>query len=686
MRRKKIVSLLLSVMLLLSIVLSACSGATETAETTEEETSKVLAEADQALAEQKAAEEAAAQAQVELEAARAAEEQAKEEAEKAAAEKVEAEKLLAEAKTEEEKAAAKQLLAEKQAAEQAAAKVLVQAEQAAMAKAAAEKTAAEKAAADKATAEKAAASAKVAQTKSNTTSKPEVVSPAGVFPITKEITKLRIMVVANPLVENFNTNSFTKYLEEKTNIDIEFDVIPVNAARDKFNLVLASGNLPDVFMNFPITPAQQIIYGEIGGFLSLNEYIEKYGIETKKMIAENPYIKDLITAPDGNIYGLPHVNQCYHCYFPQKLWVYKPWLDKLGLKMPTTTEELYQVLKAFKEKDPNGNGKADEIPLAGAVLATGAQIDNFIMNAFLYSDKSRLALVNGKIDVSFNKPEWRDGLLYMRKLYEEKLIAPQTFTQDTVQFRQMGENPAAVILGAASAANMGAFTTLNGPSGRWSQYAAVPPLKGPKGFQIAAMDPWGVTSGNYVITRSAKNPEAAFRLADALYNREMTLISIFGRKDQEWRYATKDELGLEDKPAIWRRLIPLGALQNINWAQTGPSYRPNELRVGEAYVPQPGKVDLSKYLHEETLAKYGPYAVKQSQIVPPLFFTDQQATELAELQKTINDYVTQMIARFTTGDVDLDKGWEQYLNTLNGMNVKRYIEIHQKAYDATRNK
>ncbi len=78
-----------------------------------------------------------------------------------------------------------------------------------------------------------------------------------------------------------------------------------------------------------------------------------------------PQVKSLITLLDGKIYGLPHINDCYHCSMSQKMWVYKPWLDKLGLKVPETTDEFEAMLKAFKEKDPNGNGKADEIPLSG---------------------------------------------------------------------------------------------------------------------------------------------------------------------------------------------------------------------------------------------------------------------------------------------------------------------------------
>jgi putative aldouronate transport system substrate-binding protein len=500
---------------------------------------------------------------------------------------------------------------------------------------------------------------------------------SGTFPIVKEPITIRVMVKANALVEDFATNWFSKWMEEKTNIKVQWEVIPENAAQEKLNLVLSSGDYPDVIMGFGVSPAQQLIYGDQGVFLPLNDYIDKYGVETKKMMQENPYIQDLISAPNGKIYSLPQVNQCYHCSMPQKMWIYKPWLDKLGLKMPTTTQEFYETLKAFKEKDPNGNGKADEIPLAGAI---NNNIDEFLMNAFLYNDKSHLYLNNGKVDVTFNKPEWKEGLTYLQKLYSEKLLVPQTFTQDVNQLKQMGESPDVPILGAAPALSMGVFTQFFGKSGRWREYVAVPPLKGPGGQQIAAANPWGLNGGTFIITNKSKLPEAIFRWADSMFNREVTLNSVFGRPEQEWRWAKQDELGINGKPAIWRRLANFGQIQNIHWAQTGPSYRPNDLRLGEAVDKD--KPNQETILYQETKEKYEPYQVKTDKIVPPSFFTSEQASEIADLEKTIGDYVNEMQSRFITGDANISTDWNNYLKTLEGMNVKQYLQVYQDAYDA----
>ena len=89
------------------------------------------------------------------------------------------------------------------------------------------------------------------------------------------------------------------------------------------------------------------------------------------------------TAPDGHIYALPQWADCYHCTYPDKLWINSTWLKKLNLQMPKTTEELRTVLRAFKTQDPNGNGKADEIPMT--TDAQDSSLIAYLMNAFAYN-------------------------------------------------------------------------------------------------------------------------------------------------------------------------------------------------------------------------------------------------------------------------------------------------------------
>ncbi|MGI2293209.1 ABC transporter substrate-binding protein [Paenibacillus sp. GXUN7292] len=515
----------------------------------------------------------------------------------------------------------------------------------------------------------------------------ELLTPPGTYPIVNEKVTLKVMVRGNPLVEDFATNEFTKWYEEKTNVHIEWEVVPEQSRQEKLNLALTSNDYPDIIFGINVSAAQQMIFGSQGIFLPLNDLIEEQGVQTKKLFADSPLVKETITAPDGNIYALPDINECYHCSMSQKMWIYEPWLKEVGLDMPTTTEEFYEVLKAFKEKDPNKNGKPDEVPLAFTPKSWRSSIEAFLLNSFVYnpmlSTSTKYLYINedGKVDASFNKPGWKEGLEYMNRLYKEGLIAPESFTQDENQLIQLGENPGEVILGASAGGHQGVFTQLMGESGRWSEYKTVPPLLGPSGVQYAAYDPLGMTVGSFIITDKAKYPEVALRWADGLYEFEHTLRSNYGRPGEEWREAEAGEIGINGKPAQWSELKSFGTVQNVNYAQTGPGMRSNDFRLSAVAK---GEDDLEVILYNETKNKYEPYAPTKVKTLPPLFFTEEQASEVADLAKTLYDFVEEMTARFVIGDADLNKEWDSYLKTLNDMNLNRYLELYQQTYDANK--
>lgn len=498
------------------------------------------------------------------------------------------------------------------------------------------------------------------------------------FPIVKEKTTLRILTVGDPSI-NYETNEFTKWYEEQTNIHIEWDVVLSNNPIEQLNLKLASGQYPDVIMGFPITPTQMMIYGKQGVFLPLNDMIEKSGVEIKKAFVDTPKAKEVSTAPDGKIYGLPRINVCYHCAYSQKMWIYEPWLKKLGLSMPTTTDEFYKVLKAFKEKDPNGNGKPDEIPLASRTGTGNTNIVPFIMNSFIYTSyfnesTKGMLIKDGKIDVAYNKPEWKEGILYFKKLFDEKLLAPETFIQSADQLKAMGENPDAPILGAAPGITPG-FVQWLGPSGRWEGYKTVPALQGPKGVRLAGWDAYSIGNvGYYIITNKSKQPDVAFRWADAFYSRDVTNRSSMGRPGIEWREALPGEIGLDGGPANYS-FIDDG--KNAHWFTHGLVNKTNAYRMGRVTNP---KNPLEDMLYKESKDNYEAYKPDVNIIVPPLFFNNEQAAEVANIQKTINEYVDQMFARFVTGDADINKDWDGYVKTLDGMNLKRLLAIYQEAY------
>jgi putative aldouronate transport system substrate-binding protein len=518
-----------------------------------------------------------------------------------------------------------------------------------------------------------------------------LVNPAGEYPIVNERITMTAFIGPMPGVDDYQDNAFTHYLEERTNISLDIDA-PQTDASQRRNILLASGDYPELLISYGgLSSAQQYLYGSQGVFLALNDYIDEYGVNTRRLFDEFPRVLRNFTMPDGKIYSLPGYDGALHVRHSMKMWVYEPWLDSLGLAMPETTDEFRALLVAIRDGDPNGNGDStDEIPMAGAVGWWNGGVDGFLMNAFIYSSSStsngasadRLRVVDGRVDAIYDEPEFRRGLEFISGLYADGLIAPESLVQDRAQFIQMGEAPGAPILGVAAGGHQGGFTNMGGESGRLAQYSAIPPLEGPAGVRVTPTYPLeGAPS--WIITDKSKHPAAAFRLGDALKDLDFTIRNWYGRKGIEWDDPLPGELGIGGVPAVWVPLVARGQIPgDAWWNQVGgvaatPGFRAT---MGAVRGSDPEN-DIEVILQTETQNKYLPYGVDVSAVMPQVTFDEATAAEYVELRSALNEYVNEMVARFIVGDADIDLLWNGYLDELETIGLNRYLEILQDSYD-----
>lgn len=141
------------------------------------------------------------------------------------------------------------------------------------------------------------------------------------------------------------------------NISFDWSEVPSSGWTERINILFNTDSIPDV------------IIGDAGvsqnyeQLLTLDDYIDDYAPNVKAFLEERPEYNAALRAPDGKIHSFPIGDEAYSNKVDAKMWINTKWLDKLGLEMPTTINEFENVLRAFKEQDPNGNGQADEIPL-----------------------------------------------------------------------------------------------------------------------------------------------------------------------------------------------------------------------------------------------------------------------------------------------------------------------------------
>ncbi|MEG0766652.1 MAG: extracellular solute-binding protein [Clostridia bacterium] len=517
------------------------------------------------------------------------------------------------------------------------------------------------------------------------------------FPICEKFgdVTLKYLVIDHPAIIDWETNAFVQWLEETTHVDMTFETIPLEGYKEKLNLVLASGDYPDVFLSTGIDANMISKFGiQEGLFLPLNDLIGKYGVETQKIFEQYPGSKGLITQLDGNIYSLPNVNECYHCTIANKFWINQKWLKNLGLEKPQTLEEFYNVLVAFRDQDANGNGDPkDEIPFAGDYQdGWNTNGERFIMNCFTYYGLDLdvtsttgmtafgLYLEDGKIAVPFYKEAFKDGLKYMAKLTTEGLYYPGSYTQTLNQLTQLAETDT---LGA-SAGGYILFASTGGENYRNFDYLL--PLKGPDGYQNVVSFPHDSVGGfGYVLSTDCANPEAAIKLGDLLYKFEASMRGYLGVKGVDWDEPDAGALGINGLPALYKVLTPWqeATPQNQHVVQQTISKRDAAFRLGET---SPADVDLYSGEGLETLlyhvtAEYKPFA-HDDMVVPPLKFTDAQNDEMSIIKAELSTAIKEGMIAFMSGARDIDAEYATFLTDLEAKGLTKLIEMHQAAYSA----
>lgn len=492
-------------------------------------------------------------------------------------------------------------------------------------------------------------------------------------------------------------NAFTKAVEKKFDIDFDWQTTTYDGsvAGEKRQVSLASGDYPDVYFLVPWVDAfsrsEVLKYGQQGVLMPLEDLIDEHAPHLKERFEEKPEWKESVTAPDGHIYAITQWSECFHCSYPSKMWMNSTWLDKLGLQQPTTTEELREVLRAFKNDDPNGNGKADEVPLSASA---SEPVINYFMNAFAYapygspSSPPPLVMDGDTVTISASSDQWRAGLQYIASLADEGLIDTASFTQNGDALRALGDNADAEILGAAAVLHPYEFVTAESPDGRDTHYDAVAPVTGPDGTQFAtyrsAVNPLGM----FAVTNKSTEEERvkAIKVIDYLVTDEGDKLGAMGPEGEAWVPAVDGDVALDPKLEATFKPLTYDETSNAAWRSVAQywdslEYRNSQVVPEDVYSPDGYERRLLNATQE-----YEPFMPGESLLFPAekLWPNPDTSAELAELQTNIATYVIQAQAEFVSGqrDINDDATWQAYIDDLSGLGADRYLELQQALYDA----
>lgn len=488
------------------------------------------------------------------------------------------------------------------------------------------------------------------------------------YPIAKEKITISALAYKDANSANWEDMVIFKKAEEITNIHFDFDYVEsTGALNEKKNLMFASGDYPDVIMRRAVTIREEEKYGSEGTFINLKPLIEKYAPNLQKRMNEHPEMESAMTAMDGNIYGLPayvrtSTQSPWGCYMNAE------WMDRVGMDMPETVDDLYELLKAYKTQDANGNGDPnDEIPWGGAGLGSFY----FIMSAFtgLAGGNNIDIKDDGTVVFTPMLPEYKEFLIYANRLYKEELIDPEIFNQNTADHQEKMQRGIVGIYNI-SPTSLPAETT--------DRQDSLEPLISEFNDKKVAPAYQPVTTGAAVITDKCEYPEALVRWFDIWYAKDddegidgLNGNSLFlGLEDVHWEYA-------DEGKETYRWIEPVTSFQTL---------RDNQNRATENtglpqylhFMPYPADFPLMEMKVKATQARMEPYMIEK--YPNTVRFSEEDAARIAELEGEINPYKNQMTIKFIKGEEPIDN-FDSFVETLKKMGIEELIELKQKGYD-----
>lgn len=492
-----------------------------------------------------------------------------------------------------------------------------------------------------------------------------------------EPVKLTALFCKHPLTKDVSKMQWLSDLEKKCNVDIKWQQISADWDQKKSTL-FASGEIPDLLFNATVSTD----YSQFNGlFEDLSPLIDKDAPNIQKMFKEHPELKTMSASVDGKIFSTPK----YQRFWPKTnttMFINKKWLDKLGLKVPTTWDELYNCLVAFKTKDPNGNGKADEIPMDfqpfGAynpqllLGSEGIQLTDTAGSGYFVED--------GKVKDFLVDDRYKTLIKWLHKCYQAGLIKADTFTNDYSKFQSIAR-------GSGDTAAVG-FTFGWEASDRFGnqikdQYIALNQLKVNSSSTADLRwsdDFYALNYGTDRIVMSAncKDKDAAMKFIDAFYDPEVSMQVLWGGMNATDAGTQKNSDGSYTVLAPKDKTKDAGSWKWENtFADFGPIYLNDSIKITLPADVQ--AADKEKSIYDPLISKVDP----KKDLYPQVFmkYSSEDANTLAVNQANMDNITTPKWAQWISKG-DIDNGWDAYVKSLEKAGLDKNLSIRQKAYDA----
>ena len=501
-------------------------------------------------------------------------------------------------------------------------------------------------------------------------------NPGNVLPIVTEPVTLTIAKERHMLdtTKSYNEKASFKNITEETGLTLKFTELAAGTAAEKVPLMLAGGDMPDVF--WALLSDAQILQNETQ-LVPLEDMLETFAPNSMKTYSElGTDWRTIATTPSGHIYGmLSRYESLYENTGDGIQIINKKWLEAVNKEVPTTLDEYYEVLKAFKEQDPNGNGQADEIPYCFAEDMWCASITNDIGMWGIgngYGDtNSNFHIRDGKVSGTVNTPEYREYLEFFHKLYAEGLIDAEGFSQNTEVFSNKIKNN--------QVGTYYSWTALEYLSSEQEKdWVVLPTIAAKEGVQPVAngeIDRSTINKNGWVITTQCDHPEAALRLWDYL------------ARDAE----SKMTVAMGEKGTLWDE-YPEGGYYFVVPENTTPEYTFEHMKytlgtvnnhplVTKAETPKnDGEISPAAALRDQMVAAVDKDYVPKSGQLPQSYVSPEAIDERAFIETDLKSYIKQFRSQAIMDGFD-DAAWDAYCKRLDDLQYPAWLQWYQDFMD-----
>lgn len=501
--------------------------------------------------------------------------------------------------------------------------------------------------------------------------------PIVTTPVTISIAKERHML---DTTTSYNEKASFKNITEETGLTLEFIELAAGTAGEQVPLLLAGGNMPNVF--WALLSDAQILQNE-SQLVDLKDMLETYAPNSLKTYNEiqSADWKQIMTTPSGGIYGmLGRYESLFENTGDGIQIINKKWLDAVGKDIPTNLDEYKDVLKAFKEGDPNGNGQADEIPYCFSEDMWCASLTNdmgqFGMGhggATGNASGTMYTIIDGKVGPAVNTPEYREFLEYYHDLYKEGLIDQEGFSQNTEVFSNKIKNN--------QVGTYYSWTALEYLSSEQEKdWVVLPTMKAHEDTVPVAngeVDRSTIQKNKWVITKTCDHPEAALRLWDYLARDvESKMTVAMGEKGKLW-----DEY--EDQPGVYYFVVPDDTTPEFTFEHMKYTYGtvndPPLMTKAETPVND-GEISPAAALRDEMVKQVNADFVKKENQLPQLYVTPEATDERSFLETDLFTEVKKFRAQAVMEGLD-DASWDAYCKRLEDLRYNDYLQWYQDFMD-----